>query len=78
MKTDLTLNKTDETMTNTYHLQLIIKALKEAIENEDKAEISRLYDEAKTIDLDKVSYSTFEEYDALVDQANDILMQEAA
>ncbi len=65
-------------MTNTYHLQLIIKALKEAIENEDKAEISRLYDEAKTIDLDKVSYSTFEEYDALVDQANDILMQEAA
>ncbi|MEX1120904.1 MAG: hypothetical protein WED82_02135 [Balneolales bacterium] len=64
-------------MTTNYQLQLINKALKKAIEREDKATIQRLYDEAKTLDLEEVSYGIFTEYDNLVDQANDILMETA-
>lgn len=71
-------NKTDETMTNNYHLKLIIKGLKKAIKNADAQRIKQLYDEAKMIDLDKVSHNIFSEYDDLVDQANDIVMEAAA
>lgn len=65
-------------MTNNYHLQLIIKGLKKAIKKEDAERIQQLYDEAKMIDLEKVSHNLFSEYDRLVDQGNDIIMEKAA
>lgn len=65
-------------MTNTYHLQLIIKALKGAIEIKNVAVIEDLFEEVKQIDLEAVSDSLFSEYDQLVDQANELLLEAAA
>ncbi len=65
-------------MTTNYHLKLIIKALKGAIAIKNVAVIEDLFEEAKQIDLEAVSDSLFCEYDQLVDQANDLLLEAAA
>jgi hypothetical protein len=65
-------------MTNTYHLKLLIKTLKGAIKIKNTAIIHDVFEEAKQIDLEAVSNALFCEYDQLVDQANELLMEAAA
>lgn len=65
-------------ISNTHHLQLINKALKDAIAIKNKAVILNLYEEVTEVDLEAVSDRLFCEYESLVDQANEILEEKAA
>lgn len=56
-----------------YRMNELNSLLKAAINKRDKRFISRLYNLYNTIDLERVSDCLFNEYDSLVDRANDIL-----
>mgnify|MGYP001613329736 CR=1 FL=1 len=59
-------------MDNITHAQTFIVALKTAINQGDKSRILELYD-LNAVDWDREHDFVVEEYDELVDQANDIL-----
>tara|TARA_R100001369_G_scaffold91021_2_gene131098 strand:+ start:335 stop:544 length:210 start_codon:yes stop_codon:yes gene_type:complete len=52
----------------------IVKELQQAIKNHNRVRIQNLYDQAQDLDWDSIPDTTFQEYNALVDQANDILL----
>jgi hypothetical protein len=53
--------------------QLIVR-LKDALKRKDTEALKKLYEKAKAIDWDDVSDYLFNEYDNLVDKANELIL----
>lgn len=67
------MNKDYKVNLNEQSLRTIIEALKQAIKKKDKAQILKIYDEAKNIRFGKVNNGLCERYEQAVDKANEVL-----